>query len=144
MEIFLCIVIVLMMLLLAGVEIGDIAMIILALLGVIVIFTGLFFAVCTVFVFMSKRKKGSFVEIDSKHPIAVYLIENERVKNLFPRESVMRKRLYVPEKEITILYCKAINRTIDSNALLTIIVGALVFIPTGVMMVLAFLAFFGV
>lgn len=141
MDFFFCCVIIILLMVLAGLGVGDIAVIILALLGVLVILVGLFFAVCTVFVLMAKRQSAVFLETDEegKYPFAFYLVGNERVKNLFPREMVMKKRFYVPEKEITILHCTRIKRVIDKNALLTIIVGALIFIPSSVFVVLIFM-----
>jgi len=144
MEILFSIIIILGLLLFAGVSIGDILAIVLGLIGVLVVLIGLFFTVCFALVAMSKRKRAAFLEIDEsgRYPAAVYEVEGDRVKNFFPCEMVMRSRLYVPEKEIHILHCAPIKRTIDGNALITIIVGAVIFIPASVLAVMVFVRVF--
>lgn len=104
------------------------------LIGVVIVLIGVFFAVCLVFLAFSRRKSGVFVSIndESRFPSAIYKIEGEEVCNLFPCEMIMKKRLYVPEKEIRLLYCKPRRAAIDNNALATIIAGSVIFIPAAV------------
>ncbi len=144
MEYLICFIVILGLLLLAGMGSGDILLIVLGVIGVLVVAVALFFALCLVFIAMSKRKSAVYLEMDDsgKYPAPVYEIDGERVKNLFPCEMVMKKKLYVPEKEIHILHCKPIKRTIDGNALVTMIVGALIFIPASVFVVMMFVKFF--
>lgn len=144
MEILVCVIIILGLLLLAGANFGDILLLVLGLVGVVVVLMGLFFAFCIALVVISKRKQAVFLEMDEsgRYPAAVYDIGGARVKNLFPCEMIMRNRLYVPEKQIRILHCSPINRTIDANTLLTIIVGALILIPASVFVVIKFVEFF--
>lgn len=144
MEILVSTLIIFVILLLAGVDIGLILLLVLGLVGVMVVLMGLFFTVCLVFVLISKRKSAAFLEMDDsgRYPAAVYDVGGVRVKNFFPCEMVMRKRLYVPEKKIRILYCAAINRTIDGNAFVTIIAGALILVPASVFAVMEFIQFF--
>lgn len=106
----------------------------LMIVGALIVLIGGFFAACLALLAFSKCRRGVFVEIDesARFPVAVYNIDGENVPNMFPCEMVMKKRLYVPEKEITLLYCKPRKRTIDKNALVTIIVGSSVFIPAAV------------
>lgn len=144
MEILFSVIIILALLLLAGVDIGLILLLVLGLVGVLVILMGLFFAVCMVLVVISKRKSAFFLEMDEsgRYPVAVYDINGAPTKNIFPCEMVMRKRLYVPEKKIHILHCSPIKRTIDGNALITIIVGTLILAPLSVSAVMMFVQFF--
>ncbi len=144
MEILVSIIIILGILILAGVDIGLILLLVLGLVGVLVVLMGLFFAACLVLVVISKLKSAVFLEMDDsgRYPVAVYNIDGTRVKNFFPCEMVMRKRLYVPEKKIRILYCAAINRAIDGNALVTIIAGTLLLVPASVFAVMKFVQFF--
>lgn len=144
MEILICIIIILGLLLFAGVGLGDVLLIVVGLVGVLVVLVGLFFTVCLVFIAMSKRKSAVFVEMneDGRYPVAVYDIDGERVRNVFPCEMVMKKRLYVPEKAIHVLHCRKLKRAIDGNALSTMIVGALIFIPASVYVVIKFVEFF--
>ncbi len=144
MEILVSIIIILGILILGGVDIGLILLLVLGLVGVLVVLMGLFFAACLVLVVISGRKSAVFLEMDDsgRYPVAVYDIDGARVKNFFPCEMVMRKRLYVPGKKIRILYCAAINRTIDGNAFITIIAGTLILVPASVFAVMKFVQFF--
>ncbi len=144
MEILFSVIIILGILVLAGVDIGLILLLVLGMVGTMVVMMGLFFAVCMVLVAVSKLRSAVFLEMDDsgRYPVAVYDIDGARTRNFFPCEMVMRKRLYVPGKKIRILYCAAMDRTIDGNAFITIIMGALVLIPASVMVVMKFVQFF--
>lgn len=106
----------------------------LMLIGVVVVLIGAFFAVCLVFLALSRRKTAVFHIIDEERrfPVAVYNIDGEEVHNIFPCEMIMKNKLYVPGKKIGLLYCKPRRAAIDKNALITIIVGSAVFIPAAV------------
>lgn len=134
MEFLIGYVLIAVILLLMGFSLAQIGFFTLIITGAIIVLIGGFFAVCLVLLAFSKRRRGVFVEIDenTRFPVAVYKIDGENVPNMFPCEMVMKKRLYVPEKEITLLYCKPRKSAIDKNALITIIVGSAVFIPAAV------------
>lgn len=144
MEILVSVIIIFGILLIAGVDIGLILLLVLGLVGVLVVLMGLFFAVCLALVVISKLKSAVFLEMDDsgRYPVAVYNVDGARTKNFFPCEMVMRKRLYVPNKKIRILYCAAMDRTIDGNALVTIIAGTLLLVPASVFTVIKFVQFF--
>lgn len=130
--------------LLMGFNLVQIGIMTLLLIGVFIVLIGAFFAVCLVFLAMSKRKTAVFVTIDEepRFPVAVYKIDGEDVPNMFPCEMIMRNKLYVPDKEIKILYCKPRRSAIDKNALITMIAGSVIFIPAAVFSVLMMVAFF--
>lgn len=113
---------------------GDIAMLGFGIVGIFIVLIGCFFAVCLVMLALSRRKSAVFVRFDEdrKFPCAVYSIDGKDVVNMFPCEMVMRSKLYVPEKEIKVLYCRLNRSAIDSNALLTMILGSVIFIPSAV------------
>lgn len=113
---------------------GDIALLGVGIVGIFIVLIGGFFAVCLVMLALSRRKPAVFVRLDEnrKFPFAVYRIDGADVVNMFPCEMVMRDKLYVPEKEIKVLYCRLNRSAIDNNALLTIIFGSTVFIPSAV------------
>lgn len=121
-----------------GFSVGDILLLVLGIIGLGVILIGGFFAVCLVFLAVSKRRTAVFLDIneEGRFPCAVYMIDGERVNNLFPCEMIMQKRLYVPDKPVTLLYCGIRKAAIDANALATIIVGNLIFIPASVFVVI--------
>lgn len=123
------------------VHIGIITLMILA-AGIVLI--GAFFTVCLVFLIMSKRRTAAFVSFneEGRYPIAVYRIDGENVPNMFPCEMIMRKKIYVPDKEIQILYCKPRRSAIDKNALMTMIAGSAVFIPAAVFSLIMMITYF--
>lgn len=88
--------------------------------------------------------KAVFVSFDEERrfAVAVYSIGGEEVANLFPCEMIMRDKLYIPDKEISLLYCKPRRAAIDKNALITIIAGSAVFIPAAVFSAIAIISFF--
>lgn len=113
---------------------ADIAMLGFAVAGAFIVLLGGFFAVCLVFIALSKRKKGEFTGFseERRFPCAVYRIDGAEVLNMFPCEMMMKKRLYVPGKEIRLLYCRPLRSAIDGNAFATMIFGGVVFIPAAV------------
>ncbi len=134
MEFLLGFALIVILMLLMGFGIVDIAMLVLGLAGLLIIFIGGFFAVCLVMLIFTVKSRGSFVEFneEGRFPCAVYDIGGERVKNLFPREMIMQNKLYIPGKEINLLYFKPRRFALDRNAVLTIVIGSAVFIPSAV------------
>ena len=134
MEFVLGFALIIILLLCMGFGVVDIAMIVLALSGLVIIFIGAFFIFSLIVLIFTKKVYGTFVEFndEGRFPCAVYNIGGERVKNLFPCEMIMRSKLYIPDKEIPLRYFKLRRFAIDKNALLTIIIGSAVFIPLGV------------
>lgn len=149
MEFVLGYVIIAIVLICMGFSIAQIGILTLMLMGVVVILIGAFFVVSLVMLAMSRRRSAVFSHIDEEQrfPVAVYTIDGEEVRNLFPCEMIMRGKLYVPDKQINLLYCKPRKATIDKNALVTIIAGSAVFIPSavfvGIMLVKAIGMLFG-
>lgn len=127
-----------------GFSLMNIGVFTLLLIGVFIVLIGVFFSVCLVFLAMSRRRKAVFVSFDEERrfPVAVYNIGGEEVSNLFPCEMIMRGKLYIPGKEISILYCKPRRAAIDKNALITIIAGSAVFIPAAVYSAITIVSFF--
>jgi len=113
---------------------GDIALLGFGIVGILIVLIGCFFAVCLAMLALSRRKAAVFVKFseERRFPCAVYSIDGKDVLNVFPCEMVMRSRLYVPEKGIKVLYCRPLRLAVDNNALLTIILGSVIFIPSAV------------
>lgn len=124
---------------------GDIAMLGFGIVGIFIVLIGCFFAVCLVMLALSKRKAAVFVRFDEERrfPCAVYSIDGKDVVNMFPCETVMRNWLYVPGKEIKVLYCRVNRSAIDNNALLTMILGSVIFIPSAVFAVVKMIEVIG-
>ena len=124
---------------------GDIAVLGFTVVGAFIVLIGGFFAVCLVMLAMSKRRTAVFTEFseERRFPCAVYRIDGADVPNVFPCEMVMRGKLYVPDKEIKVLYCRPFRSAIDNNALLTIILGSIIFIPSAVFAVVKMIEIIG-
>jgi len=124
---------------------SDIAVLGFTVVGALIVLIGVFFAACLVMLAMSKRRTAVFTEFseERRFPCAVYRIEGADVPNMFPCEMIMRGRLYVPDKEIKVLYCRPFRSAIDNNALLTIILGSVIFIPSAVFAVVKMIEIVG-
>lgn len=144
MEFILGYVLIAVILLCMGFKLVQIGILTLLLMGVVIVLIGAFFAVCIVFLAMSRRKTAVFTSFDEKprFPVAVYKIDGEDIPNMFPCEMIMRNKLYVPDKEIGILYCKPLRSAIDKNALVTMIAGSAVFIPAAVFSAIIIVTYF--
>ena len=133
------------LLLFMGFSLAQVGVMTLILLGVFVALVGVFFAVCLAFLAMSKRVTAvfGFIDEEPRFPVAVYKVGDDDIPNLFPCEMIMRSKLYVPDKELKILFCKPRKSVIDANALTTIIAGSAIFIPAGVFCIIMIVRFFG-
>ena len=137
MEFLVAVVMIIILLVLLGFGLGQIATLFMAVLGVVIVLTGLFFAICLAVAISSKRVRAEFSEFDenTKFPCAVYEISGEKHRNLFPAEMVMKNKIYVPGKPVNVLLCRIRKSVIDKNALITIIVGSSIFIPLAVLVI---------
>lgn len=144
MEFILGYVMIAMILLFAGFSIMDIGILTLLLIALFIVLIGLFFTVCLALLAMSRRVKAVFAEFDEERrfPTAIYKLDGKDVPNMFPAEMIMKSKLYIPDKEITLLYCKPRRAVIDKNALVTMIAGSAVFIPAAVFAVILIISYF--
>lgn len=128
-----------------GFGLNDILMMLAVLVCLAIVLVGLFFLFALVVLFASRKVTARFVRMneDGRYPCAVYDVGGNEIKNLFPREMVMKNRLYVPDKEIRIRRCSFIKATLDKNAEITIIFGSAVFIPLSAAVIFAAKWFFG-
>ena len=131
MEFLIVFAMVVIIMLFLGFGVGDIIMRGTYIIAVLVMLTGVFFVVHLVFLLSSKRDRGVFMRIndEGRFPRAVYKTNSGEFLNLFPCEMIMRDKLYVPEKAVTLYFSKFLRLVIDKNALITIIAGSAVFIP---------------
>jgi len=115
-----------------GFTLADVGMLLVWILAAIIVLTALFFTVCLFFLVTSKPVKAEFVRLDEtkRFPAAVYRVDGEERRNVFPGEMVMKKKLYVEGKKKRALKSRIFSFVIDGNALATIILGACVSIPS--------------
>lgn len=134
MEILIVIALAAVLMLCLGFGLSDVLMLFVFVLGAGIVLSGVFFAVCLVFLLSSKRVVAEYSRLDEKprFPVALYKTDFGELPNIFPCEMVLRDKLYVPDKKIHILKCGLRKAVIDKNALLTIVFGSAVFIPAAV------------
>lgn len=127
-----------------GFGLSDIAMLIIGIVCVGVIMTAGFFVVSIILLVTSRRVTARFSRFDdeSQFPVAVYKVGDEELPNMFPCEMIMRDKLYVPDKDVRVMYCGLRRAVFDKNAVITIIFGSAVFIPMTVFLVFVALRFF--
>lgn len=115
-----------------GFSLADVGMLLVWILAAIIVFTAAFFTVCLFFLVTSKPVKAEFLRFDDtkRFPAAVYRVDGEERRNVFPGEMVMKKKLYVEGKRKRALKNRIFGFIIDGNALATIILGACVSIPS--------------
>lgn len=125
---------------------SDIAILIIGIICVGVILSAVFFAINVFLLVTSRRVTAQFTRFDddSRYSAVIYKVGDEELSTLFPRESVMRDKLYVPGKDVHVLYCKLRHAVFDKTAILTIALGSSIFIPAAVIVVLVALKFFHV
>lgn len=114
-----------------GFGIGDILMMVVFVIAALTVLIGIFFLVCLALLLFSKKKSGEFVRFndEGRFPCAVYNVDGEELPNVFPCEMIMRKKLYIPGKTVTLHCIKFRCAVADKNAFVTIIAGSAVFFP---------------
>lgn len=149
MEFLLVFALIVILMLCIGFGWGDILMMALLAAAALTVLIGAFFLVCLALLLSSKKKRGVFSKFSEERqfPCAVYNIDGEEFPNVFPCEMILRNKLYVPDKTVTLCYIGFRRAVIDKNAFITIISGSAVFIPLSVMAVIMLVreisAFFG-
>lgn len=130
MEFLIGAVIIILLLLLLGVSWGAITYGIVILIGVVVSLLFVFFTAFTVRLLLAQKKTGKFTRIGRtekiKYDVAFYEIDGEEYPNIFPCEvNMFRKKLYNPEKTVSVRLNRKKTVTFDKNTTLTIIVGVI-------------------
>ncbi len=149
MEFLLVFALIVILMLCVGFGWGDILMLVLFVIAALTVLIGGFFLVCLALLLSSKKKRGVFLKMneEGRFPCAVYDIDGGEFPNVFPCEMILRNKLYVPDKTVTLYYIKLRCAVIDKNAFITIIAGSAVFIPLSVvavnMLIREIPAFFG-
>lgn len=115
-----------------GFSLVDVGMFLVWILAAVIVLTALFFTVCLFFLITAKPAKAEFLRLDDtkRFPAAVYRVDGEERRNIFPGETVMKKKLYIEGKKKRVLKSRIFRFVIDGNALATIILGVCVSIPS--------------
>lgn len=131
MEILVAFILILVLLFCTGASISVIIAVILAALGIVNLLVLVFFIFCVILLAGSEKKTAVFSRIGKneqmKFDCAYYLVDGEEYRNAFPCEVAMRKKLYIPEKQVTVRLVKRKNIVFDANAFTTVIAGTAFF-----------------
>lgn len=131
MEVLVAFILILVLLFCTGAPVSTIAAVILGALGLITAAIFAFFIYCDILLLGSEKKTAVFSRI-GKNPrmkidCAYYLVDSEEYANAFPCEIALRKKLYVPEKQVTVRIVSKKNMVFDANAFMSAIFGTAVF-----------------
>lgn len=104
-----------------GFSLADVGMLLVWILAAIIVLTALFFTVCLFFLVASKPVKAEFLRFDDtkRFPAAVYRVDGEERRNVFPCEMMLKKKLYVEEKgaeKQIFRFCYRRKRVRDDNS----------------------------
>lgn len=131
MEILVAFVLIMVVLFCTGAEMSIIIAAILAALGIVNLLVLIFFLYCGILLAGAEKKTAVFSRIGknehTKFDCAYYLVDGGEYRNAFPCEVAMRKKLYVPEKQVTVRLVRKKNIVFDANAFTTIIAGTAFF-----------------
>ncbi len=101
-----------------------------------IVLVGSFFAVMLLLWLTLKPVKAEFLRFDGTKwfPVAIYRIGESEFRNVFPT-GIKLTHLYSVGNVKTVRKSRFFGFVIDRNALASIIIGAVVFIPTAVMII---------
>lgn len=128
MRILLSLAIILVIMAVLGVPMNVIIGIILAGIGLVLAVMCLFFIVSGCRLIGAKRCTARFSKIDSHRKggfLCPYYITDsgEELPNAFPAEMVLQERIYVPDKEVTVLLTRNGKSVFDRNAFWSQVIG---------------------
>ncbi|MGN1089704.1 MAG: hypothetical protein ACI4Q6_04825 [Huintestinicola sp.] len=127
MEILLVFIIVLVIMAVLGVSMGIITGIILGAAGLVLLVITGFFIYSAVLLAGTRKCTAAFSRID-KNPrgnfdTAYYLVEGKEYPNAFPCEVTLRKRIYRPDREVTVRLNEKKGCVFDGNGFTAAVVG---------------------
>ncbi len=102
----------------------------------VIVLAGLFFAVMLILWLMSKPVKAELLRYNGRwFPVAVYRVGEAEYRNIFP--DTISQTHYFPAGIVrTVRKSRFFGFVIDRSALATIITGAVVLIPTAVILIM--------
>ena len=131
MEVLVAFILIIVLLFCTGTPVSTIVAVIIGAVGLITAAIFIFFVYCDILLLMSKKKTAVFSRIDKnsrmKIDCAYYLVDGEEYANAFPCEIALRKKLYVPEKQVTVRLIPKKKMVFDTNAFMSSIFGTAVF-----------------
>lgn len=131
MEVLVAFILILVLLFCTGAKMSIIISVILGALGIVNLLILVFFVYCGIMLAGSEKKTAVFSRIGKKEQMkfdcAYYLVDGEEYRNAFPCEVALRKKLYIPEKQVTVRLVRKKNIVFDANAFTTVIAGTIFF-----------------
>ncbi len=127
MEIVILSIIILGYCLILGVDFNYIILVVLMLIGIFFGLLSLGFIYCFIRLFFSKLKTAKFLRFEKlrndKYQAACYLVEGEEYLCIFPREGVMKNKLYQQDKIYHVMLNKRMRKVYDRFAIATCVIG---------------------
>lgn len=126
MELLIVLLILAVMLLIFGVPLQVILIGVAALIALLLAAMTLFFVVTAISLLFFRRRRGHFLRFEQHQRFdqAVYLVDGEEYKNLFPAETVLRQQIY-SERERTVLVHRGRRQlsAFDMHSVLILVLG---------------------
>ncbi len=124
MEILVGIVMIVIILLLSGVDMWYFLVGGTGLVALAAVFTSVFFAVCAIMLFRSRKCTGVFLRFvqGKRFDAAEYLVDGEPHRNIFPAEFILRERIYRTDRQVKLRLTRA-GKIFDRNAFITTLLG---------------------
>ncbi|MBQ7782330.1 MAG: hypothetical protein IJ368_00005 [Oscillospiraceae bacterium] len=130
MEVFIGFIIVLVIMLCLGVEIGFIASVAAAAVGLVIVLIFAFFVYSAVLLALSEKAEGNYSHTEKNSrgfESAFYIVDGEAMPNAFPKEVVFSRLLYRSENTVKLRLVRKKKLVFDMNAQITTIVGLVFF-----------------
>ena len=127
MEVLIAIAVIFVLLFCLGISTEIIIKIAVGIVCLMILFMAVVFIYASVIMICGKKVNGFFSGADNedngKIPYARYMIDGEEYRNLFPLETIVRKKIYTPDKEVKLILNKKAKRCMDKNAVVCCILG---------------------
>lgn len=110
-----------------GVSLNYILYAIFAVFCLLSVFLSLFFLYSIICLLFSKRKEARFIRFDklrnSKYQAAYYLVDGVEYSCVFPREGIMKDKLYKKNRIYHVMLNKRMEKVFDRFAISTCVLG---------------------
>lgn len=139
MEIIVVSIIIFALCMILGVSLNYILLAVFAIFCLFSSFLSLFFLYSVICLLLSKRKEARFIRFDklrnSKYQAAYYLVDGVEYSCVFPREGIMKDKLYQQNKIYHVMLNKKMEKVFDRFAISTCVLGLVFSIGLSIVLV---------
>lgn len=136
MEVLMVLIIVIVLCLILNISLNYILMGILILIGVGAVTFAVSFLYCFIVLLRSKRKEAEFVRTGpakgDRFQVAFYMVEGAECPCMFPREAILKDKLYRKDKPCHVMWNSRKGKVFDRYAGITCVLGLVVSVALSV------------